>query len=319
MPSEATMRALVLTAFDTEPTMMDVAAPEPAAGELLVRVRAASVNAYDVVVAGGMMRDYLPYAFPAVIGQDVAGVVERVGADVDGFRTGDRVFGTLGMKAEVHDGTFAELSTPQASALAPTPEGLDDHLAGSLGVAGTTAMSAVDAVDAGPEATVLIVGATGGVGSFAVQLAAARGARVIASIRPGDEAFVTELGAAETADYSEDLLAAIRERYPAGVDALIDLVHRDPDAFASHVGVVRDGGRGVSVVGAAGESASIGGAKVANVGSDPSHLGPLATMVRSGSLTVPVRSTYPLADAARALRDFTDGHTLGKLVVTVDA
>ena len=119
------MRAMALTGFDTEPTVMEVpAAPDPAAGEVLVRVRAASVNAYDVVVASGMMRDYLPYAFPVVIGQDVAGVVERIGTDVDGFRVGDRVFGTLGMKGAVHDGTFAELSTPQASALATTPEAI---------------------------------------------------------------------------------------------------------------------------------------------------------------------------------------------------
>jgi NADPH:quinone reductase-like Zn-dependent oxidoreductase len=313
------MRALVLPAFDAEPTVADVPAPEPGSGEVLVRVGAASVNAYDVFVANGMMRDFLAYGFPAVIGQDVAGVVERVGADVDGLHPGDRVFGTLGMKSVVHDGTFAELSTPQAAALAPTPEGLDDRQAGSLGVAGTTAMSAVVAIDPALGATVLIVGATGGVGSFAIQLAAARGAHTIASIRSGDEGFVTELGAAETADYSENLLETIRERYPAGVDALIDLVHREADAFAAHAGVVRDGGRAVSVVGAAGDTAAIAGVAVSNVGSDPSHLEPLAAMVRDGSITVPIRSTYPLADAARALKDFTEGHTVGKLVITVDA
>ncbi len=109
-------------------------------------MRAASVNAYDTFVAAGMMKDYLPHEFPAVLGQDVSGVVEAVGPGVEGFRVNDLVFGTLGMRATVHDGTFAELAVPQAASLAVTPEGVDDLQAGSLGVAGTTAMSAVEAL-----------------------------------------------------------------------------------------------------------------------------------------------------------------------------
>ena len=182
----ASMRALALEGFDRAPSVTDVPAPEPAAGELLVRVRAASVNAYDTFVAMGMMKDYLPYEFPAVIGQDLSGVVESVGPGVDGFRENDLVFGTLGMRATVHDGTFAERAVPQAASLAITPEGVDDLQAGSLGVAGTTAMSAVEAVGLVEGATVLIVGATGGVGTFAIQLAALRGAHPIASVRSGD-------------------------------------------------------------------------------------------------------------------------------------
>ena len=309
------MRALALTGFDEQPVVMDVPEPEPGPGEVLVRVGAASLNPYDLFVAGGMMRDYLEYRFPAVIGGDLAGVVERLGDGVEGFRIGDRVFGMRGMKPTVQDGAFAELAVPLAASLAPTPDEVDDARAACLGVAGTTAASAIGAIDPSDGETVLIIGATGGVGSFAIQLAAARGARVIASVRPGDEGFVTDLGAAETVDYTGDVLGEVRERYPDGVDALADLVHRDPTEFTQHVGLVHEGGRAVSVVGGAGEHDKIGTIAVSNAGGDPSRLAELAELVRKGSLAVPIRRTYPLGDAAHALRDLAEQHTVGKLVI----
>jgi NADPH:quinone reductase-like Zn-dependent oxidoreductase len=155
------------------------------------------------------------------------------------------------------------------------------------------------------------------VGSFAIQLAAERGARVLASVRPGDEAFVTDLGAVETVDHTGDVAAAVRERHPGGVDALIDLVNRDPAAFAAMAGLVRAGGRATSAVGGAGEATELGGATVSNVGGNPAHLAALAEGVARGRLRVPVTRSYPLADAADALHDFTAKHTVGKLVVVV--
>ena len=184
-------------------------------------------------------------------------------------------------------------------------------------MAGTTAMSAVEAVDPGEGARVLIVGATGGVGTFAIQLATLRGAHVIASVRPGDEDFVTDLGAAETVDYTGDVVAAIRERYPDGIDAVIDAVNRDHDAFAALAGVVREGGSATSVVGGAGESSQIGGVSVSNAGGNPAHLTALADLVVQSKLRVAIRRTYALADAAKALQDFANEHTLGKLVITM--
>jgi NADPH:quinone reductase-like Zn-dependent oxidoreductase len=313
----ATIKALAIEGFDQAPSVIDVPAPVPAAGEVLLRVRAASVNAYDTFVAMGMMKDYLPYEFPAVLGMDVSGVVVSVGPGVEGFRENDMVFGTLGMRATVHDGTFAEHAVPQAASLAITPEGLDDLQASSLGVAGTTAMSAVEALGLAEGATVLVVGATGGVGTFALQLAALRGAHPIASVRPGDEFFVAELRAAETVDYSADLPAIVREVYPGGVDALIDLVNRDPMAFAALAGLVRDGGRAVSAVGGAGESSLIGTVAVANISSNPAYLTPLAEMVADGRLRAAIQRSYPLEDGAQALKDFTEQHTLGKLVLVM--
>ena len=314
----ATIRALAMEGFDRAPSVIDIPAPEPAAGEVLLKVRAASVNAYDTFVAMGMMKDHLPHEFPAVLGQDVSGVVEAVGPGVEAFRANDLVFGTLGMRATVHDGTFAELAVPQAASLAVTPEGVDDLQAGSLGVAGTTAMSAVEALNLREGATVLIVGATGGVGTFAVQLAALRGAHTIATVRPGDEFFLAELRAAETVDYTGNLAATVAERWSGGVDALIDLVNRDLGAFGALTGLVREGGRAVSAVGGAGEATSIANVSVANVGSNPAYLTPLAEMVADGRLQAAVQRSYPLEDAAQGLREFTEQHTLGKVVITMD-
>ena len=317
MAHEDTMRALALEGFDSPAAVIEVPVPEPGTGEVLVRVLAASVNAYDVVVAMGMMKDYLPYGFPAVIGMDVAGVVERVGEGVDAPAVGDRVFGRMGNKPAIHDGSFGERATPQAAALAITPGNVNDEQAGSLGVAGTTAKSAIDAVELGQGAMVLVVGATGGVGTFAVQLAAMEGAHVLASGRPGDEALLTELGAAEVVDYTRDLGAEIRGRYPNGVDAVLDFVNRDPGAFGTLAGLARPGGRAISAVGGAGEATELDGVTVANVGSDAAHLAPLAALVAEGKLRAAIQQTYPLAAAAEALQDFTAQHTLGKRVITM--
>jgi NADPH:quinone reductase-like Zn-dependent oxidoreductase len=259
----------------------------------------------------------MPYEFPAVIGSDLAGRVEAVGDGVGDFEVGARVFGTMGMKGAIHDGSFAELANPTVASIVAAPEGLSDRDAGSLGVAGTTAMSAVEAVGPNDGSTILVVGATGGVGSFAIQLAAHRGAHVIASVRPGDEDFVTGLGAAETVDYTGDVVAEIRRRYPNGIDAVVDAVNRDQAGFGELVALVRDGGRAVSVVGGAGEATSMGGTSVSNVSANPKHLGDLADLVVKGHVRVAISRMYPLADGPQALHDFANEHTLGKLVITV--
>jgi NADPH:quinone reductase-like Zn-dependent oxidoreductase len=311
------MKALALESFDGGPRVTDVPDPMPGPGEVLVRVAAASLNAFDVGVAAGSMKDFMPYEFPAVIGSDLAGPVEALGDGVEGFAVGERVFGMMGMRGGVHDGSFAEVANPQAASIAPAPDGLSDADAGSLGVAGGTAMSTVEAVEPIDGSTVLIIGATGGVGSFAIQLAALRGAHVIATVRPGDEDFVTELGAAETVDYTGDMAEEIRARYPSGIDAVIDAVNRDQAAFAGLVALVHGGGHATSVVGGAGDSTDIGGVAVSNSGGNPAHLPGLADLTVQGKLRVAIRRTYPLDDAAQALQDFAGQHTVGKLVVTM--
>ncbi len=311
------MRALALAAFDQPPAVIDLAEPAAGPGEALVRVRASSVNAFDVGVAAGAMREYLPYEFPAIVGNELAGEILTIGEGVDGLSAGDRVFGMMGMKGAIHDGAFAEFANPQAASLALIPEGLVDADAGALPVAGTTAMSAVEALGPIEGSSVLIVGATGGVGTFAIQMAALRGARVVASVRPGDEDLVTGLGASETIDYTGDLLGVVRERFPRGLDALIDAVNRDQEAFAAAAGLVREGGRATSVVGGAGEATDIDGVAVSNTGGDPGLLRAVAELVVRGEVHVAARRTYPLEDAAAAIADFATEHTLGKLLITM--
>jgi NADPH2:quinone reductase len=311
------MKALALSSFDAGPSVIEVGEPKPGPGEVLVRLAAASINAFDVTVASGGARAFMTYEFPAVIGGDVAGTVEALGEGVEAFAVGDRVFGMMGMKGAVHDGSFGELATPTAVSVARAPEGLSDVDGGSLAVAGTTAMSAVEAAELGGGWRVLVLGATGGVGSFAVQLAKLRGAQVIASVRPGDEGFVRDLGADDTVEYTGDVVAQIERMYPSGVDALIDAVSPDPDTFAVMARLVSEGGSATSTRGGAGSIAEIGEVRVANANGNPAYLLSLADLVVKGELKVPVRETYPLADAARAIADFAEQHTVGKLVITM--
>ena len=311
------MRALALASFDVPAAVMDVPEPVAGPGEVLVRVSAASVNAYDLGVAGGFMKDYLPYEFPAVIGNDVAGTIEALGEGVDGFSVGDRVFGTMGSKPAIHDGAFAELANPQAAAIAIAPDGLSDQDAGSLGVAGTTAMSAVEAVAPGEGAQVLVVGATGGVGTFAIQLAALRDAHVIASVRPGDEDFVTDLGAAETVDYTGDLARDDPRALP-GRDRRRHR-RREPRPARSR--------RSPRSCGAAVARPRWSAARGSRRRSGRFRCRTPEGILRScprwpisscrGWCESRSAAPTPLADAAQALQDFATGHTLGKLVISM--
>jgi NADPH2:quinone reductase len=159
-----------------------------------------------------------------------------------------------------------------------------------------------------------VVGASGGVGSFAVQLAAAAGATVLAPGLLEDTDYLRGLGATEVLDRNGDIAAAVRERYPDGVDALLDLVSSDPEALNAYAAVVRDGGRIASSVGAAGE-----GTGRTNVSALPGreNLERLAGLLDEGTLTVPIQASYPLAQVDQALKDLTGQHTQGKLAITL--
>src|SRR5262249_28616188 len=156
----------------------------------------------DVLIAGGLLRGFMEYDFPVIPGRDFAGVVESVGAGVTSYAPGDEVLGWF-TGPVLHDGTWAELTVVAESGFVTRkPAALGFHEAAALPLAGMTAHGAVAAVSGGAGTTVLVVGAGGGVGSFAVQLAALTGASVIATARPGDESRLLALGAAETVDYS---------------------------------------------------------------------------------------------------------------------
>ncbi|MEV4059976.1 NADP-dependent oxidoreductase [Nonomuraea dietziae] len=308
------MRAVAFTAFGAAPEVTELPVPEPAPGEVLVQVRASSVNGFDLGVLGGFLKGVYEYEFPVVIGKDFAGVVAAVGEGVNEMAVGDEVFGVV-MRPTLGQGGFAEyVAVPQSYGVARLPDGLDHARAGVLGLAGTAALNALDAV--APEAgeSVLISGATGGVGALAIQLAASRGATVIATARPGAETeFVTGLGAAHAVDHA-DLAAGVRAVAPGGVHAALHLAG-DGAAVAD---LLANGGRFASTVHFTPENAGERDLKATTVMADPNPatLALLAAEVVQGRLRVPVARVYPLEEAQRAIADFTGG-TLGKLAVSI--
>jgi NADPH:quinone reductase-like Zn-dependent oxidoreductase len=313
------MRAIAMTDYDSGVRLQELPAPEPEAKELLVRVHASSLNRVDVLVAAGALKGMMEHEFPAVPGRDFAGTVEQVGSEVSRFQVGDEVFGFL-TNPTVHEGAWAEhLTVLEDRFVALKPNKLDFNQAAALPLAGITALAAVDAIDPQHGYSVLVVGADGGVGSYAVQLAAKRGATVIATAKPGDEQRLRALGAADTIDYAQhDLVAVVRERYPDGVDALIDLVHQADD-LEPLTKLVRNGGRIASALGAAG-SDSLAGRNIAaaNVmaSADPSATARLAELVADGTFEPAVDTILPLEQTPAALEQFSAGKR-GKLVISL--
>jgi NADPH:quinone reductase-like Zn-dependent oxidoreductase len=304
------MKAVIWNELGAQPEVRDdLAEPSPGAGEVLVRVRASSVNPVDGGIAAGMLKDMVPHEFPITLGRDFAGVVERAGDGVDSVAPGDEVFGFIpAMKAPVHAGAWAERIVVDADGLARKPDGVDEATAGAAPLAAVTAAMCVDALELSPGDAVLIAGATGGVGSIAAQLAAAAGATVIAPGLPEDADYLRSVGVSEVVPRDGDVVAAVGE---ARVDAIIDLVHYAPGSYDA---ALKDGGRVASATGAAGE-----GAGRTNVMSAPSHelLERIGRELADGTVKVPIQRTYELADAPAALSALGAGHTQGKIAIRV--
>ena len=310
------MRAFTLDSFERPPGLReDLPAPQVGPDQLLIRVQASSVNPVDAGIAGGFLKDLFPHEFPVLVGRDYAGVIEQVGAAVTGYVPGDAVFGFVpGMSPGVHHGSWAELIAVPQDQVAHLPDGVDLAQAGAAPLAGVTALAVHDALSLGQGDTVLMVGANGGVGSLAVQLAAAAGATVVAPGLPEDQDYLRGLGVAEVLDRTGDVAAQVRERHPDGVDALADFASRSPDQLNSYAVVVREGGQIASSAGAAGE-----GPGRTNVMAVPAAatLDRLAGLLGDGTLRVPIQASYPLAQADQAIKDLGGQHTQGKLAITV--
>jgi NADPH:quinone reductase-like Zn-dependent oxidoreductase len=314
------MRAIAEVRFGGPITLMDLPAPEIGTGEVLIRVRAAGVNPFDWKVADRALEGEREHRFPLILGFDAAGVVERVGAGVTELAEGDEVYGYL-FKPVVGGGAYAEYVSAPATIVAKKPESIGFAEAAALPTSGLTAMDLVDAADPREGETAFIVGATGGVGSYAVQLTARRGARVIATARRAHEAFVRELGAAETIDHTtEDLAGAILVAHPEGIEAIIDVVS-DREALGRIARLVKRGGRVASSVYAADvESLAERSIDARNIGMQPGarRLEELSRLVDAGEISVRLARTFPLERAPEALEESRLGHVRGKLVLLVD-
>ena len=305
------MRAIAVHDFGAAPALIDLPVPEPGPGEVRVRVQASSVNGFDAAVAGGYLKGMMEHRFPVVLGKDFAGTIDALGEGAARFAIGDAVYGVV-MKPFLGDGAFGEyVVVGEAFGITHLPDGLDIATAGTLGLAGAAALGAVGAVAAQPGDDVLISGATGGVGALAIQYAAAAGARVLATARPGAEAdFVRELGAHHVVDYTGDLAAQVREHAPDGVAAVVHLAG-DGAALAD---LLAAGGRLASTLGLGPDNHPAAIPVMANP--DPAALDRLAADVAAGTLRVPTSRAYDLADVPAALGHFSSG-TLGKLAVTI--
>jgi NADPH:quinone reductase-like Zn-dependent oxidoreductase len=307
------MRAAVIREFG-EPSVVEIAeVDDPLVGPdtVLVSVRAAGVNPVDWKVVAGGLQSRIPHHLPLVPGWDVAGVVEAVGPAVTEVAAGDRVL-AYARKDHVQDGTFAEKVAVPIRAVTRIPDGIGFAPAGALPLAGLTAEQLLEATETTKADTVLVHNAAGGVGTFAVQLAGLRGARVIGTASPGRFDYVRSLGA-EPVEYGDGLVARVRDLAPDGVDVVLDLI--GGEALAATPELMAPEGRVASIIDP-GTVADLGGRYVF-VRPDAEMLARLVGYVAEGQVRVEVAETYPLDRAAEALERNKQGHTRGKIVVTV--
>ncbi|MFE5505194.1 NADP-dependent oxidoreductase [Amycolatopsis japonica] len=309
------MRAVVVRRFGGPEVLefADVPVPSPGPGQVRVKVAAAAVNPVDAGTRTGFLTEagIVPPREALGIGWDVAGTVDAVGDDVTGFAIGDSVIG-LRDRPSAALGTYAEFVVLDADALAAAPRTASPEEAATLPLNGLTAVQALDLLDLPPGATVLVTGAAGAVGGYAVTLAKARGFRVVAVAGSADEALVRGFGAAVFVPRGDFLADRVRAVIPGGVDAALDtalLGLEALDAVAS---------RGRFVVFAAGAAPiPLRGITVEHVWirADGTALAGLAALVDDGTLALRVADTLPLGDAVKAHELLASGGLRGRLVL----
>lgn len=311
------MRAFAVTEFGQAGSIIDRPVPQAETGQVLVRVHAAGVNAMDPGLVSGLMKDYMEHRLPLTPGLDYAGTVVAVGPDVEGLAIGDEVYGSVG-KPHFGDGSWAEYVTVTAALAVRRPAALTAVDAAALPLAGATALAAIDALEVSAGDTIVIVGAGGGVGSYAIQLAAQRGVRVIAVTSAANSDRVRDLGAVEVIDYaSGDVADRIATLRPGGVAGFVDMFH-DAGALLPFAAVVRPGGRIVSPI-AMGIEEAFAGQPVAGrmIRAALDRVAELGEAAARGDLRVTVE-TLPLEDAQIALDRQASRQVPGKLVLVVD-
>jgi NADPH:quinone reductase-like Zn-dependent oxidoreductase len=307
------MRAIVANRYGGPETLETAEADDPKVGpdSVLVRVKAAGVNPVDWKIVAGFLDPIMYVHFPLVPGWDVSGVVEAVGLDAPEYSVGDEVFGYV-RKDEVQHGTYAQLVAAPVRTLALKPASLSWQEAAGVPLAGLTAWQSLARVAVAAGDTVLVHAAAGGVGSFAVQIAVAQGARVIGTAGEHNHDFLRSLGA-EPVTYGEGLADRVRQLAPEGIDAAVDYVGGGTVAVSQEL--LKDRSRVASIVDA--EVKQRGGHHVW-VRPDSADLAALARLADAGKLTVHVERALPLAEAAEAFRLSKTGRTRGKIVLEVD-
>jgi NADPH:quinone reductase len=311
------MRAITVNEYGAAPALTEVPDPHPGPRQVLIRVEAAGMNPMDRSMAAGAWKDQMPGSFPFVLGADLAGVVESVGEGASRFQPGDDVFGQLLIAPLGSAGTYAEyVAVTEDAPLARLPEALDPTIAAALPTAGVTALQIVESLGQLTGKTVLMVGAAGGVGSVAMQLAAHAGARVIAVARADAAARMRTYGAVETVDHTAvSVPDAVQQAHPDGIDVLVDLAS-DANGFAALAGLVQAGGTALTTRYVADTEvlASRGVAGVNfRVGMSSEALERLADLVVAATIIVPPITVIKLDDVPTLN---PNAHADGKTVIT---
>ncbi|MFJ9848013.1 NADP-dependent oxidoreductase [Streptomyces sp. NPDC101150] len=308
------MKAISVNSYGGPSVLEYTDQPDPKVGpdSVLIRVRAAGVNPVDWKIVEGYLDSMMYAHYPLIPGWDVAGVVEAVGADAAEYEVGDEVIGYV-RKDVVQHGTYAELVAAPVRTLARKPAALSWQQAAGLPLAGLTAYQSLRRVGTKRGETVLVHAAAGGVGSLAVQIAVAEGARVIGTASERNHDFLRSLGA-EPVTYGDGLEDRVRALAPEGVDVALDFVGDGVLDVSQRL--LKDRTRLVSI--ADGEVQAKGGHLVW-VRPDTADLTALGDLADAGKLVVPVEATFPLAEAAEAFKRSMSGRSRGKIVLEVSS
>jgi NADPH:quinone reductase-like Zn-dependent oxidoreductase len=305
-----TSRAVRLESFGGPEVLALQAVPEPQAGDgqIRVRVTAAGLNPMDwFMTADAETAARFGLSLPCGFGTDYAGIVDQVGADASGYAVGDRVFGTALSRAVADFVVVGAKGNIVSGVAHHTPDGLDDRTAATLPIAGSTAAAALAVLDLGPQDTVLIGGAGGGVGVFAVQLALIAGARVIGTGSPSSAQHLRSLGA-EPVAYGDGLIDRLRALHAGPITAALDLHGTDTVHVARELGV--PDGRICTI------AAVVDGVQAANgAGAAPDALENIARLAAAGRLRVPIAATFPVEDIRAAVELQAARHVHGKVVI----
>src|SRR6184192_3521565 len=314
LSAESTMKAVVIHEYGGLEVLKyeDVQRPEPKEDQILVRVIAAGVNPVDGLIRSGMFAKHEKASFPMILGADIAGVVEKTGSKVTNFKAGDPVFAYASLKS---GGGYAEYALTTEREAAPKPKVLTYVEAAAVPVVALTAWQAlIDIAKLSAGQTVLIHGGSGGVGSFAIQIAKARGAKVIATASTANQDLLKQLGADVAIDYTKQKFEDVAK----DVDVVMDSIGKD--TLARSYGVVKKGGFIVSLV-ARPDSAELEkhGIRGAPMSVDPNsaELAEITKLIDARKVKVIVSQTFALADAAKAQEQAATGHTRGKIVLKV--
>ena len=308
----STMKAIVIYGYGGPEVLKyeDVPRPEPKADQILIRVIAAGVNPVDGMIRSGMFAKDGNGAFPMVLGGDIAGVVERVGNKITKFKAGDPVFAYVSLDS---GGGYAQYAVVPEGDAASKPKSLTYIEAGAVPIVALTAWQAlIDTAKLNAGQTVLIHGGSGGVGTFAIQIAKARGAKVIATASTANPDLLKQLGTDVAVDYTKQKFEDVAK----DVDVVLDSVGKD--TLTRSYGVVKKGGIIVSLVARPNQSDlekhGIRGVAL-SVEPNSGELAQIGKLIDEKKIRVVVSQTFPLSEAKKAQEQVASGHTRGKIVL----